>query len=240
MNWCLTVSDLFVNYFGNISKMKGHILFTILFTVAQCTPIVTHELQSLFEALDNQLEGNIIIGDLNNNQYNRERTQWNSEYNNYYPLAIIMVESEEDISLSLKELILNKNSPKLSFRVRSAELGGHLWNGYSVANNSIIFDLSRLNTIEKISNTNNIFKIGVGSSQRNVNRNLEPYFSLIPTSGDCPQFSFGGFIQGGGLSLFLRSLGIAADYLIAADVVLTNGKIVQFSYTTKFVRFTKK
>ena len=50
-----------------------------------------------------------------------------------------------------------------------------------------------------------IFKIGAGASQRDVNRIPEAYFCLILTSGDCNQFSYAGFAQGGGLSLFLRS-----------------------------------
>ena len=191
-------------------------------------PLPDGRLKASLQRLKSKLEGEIILPS-SVDKYERERKQWNEEFNNYYPPAIIMAETEEDICASLKELILKECLP---FRVRSCELGGHLWNGYSVANDSIILDLSRFNWIEKVKNTKRRFKIGVGASQRNVNRNLEPYFGLIPTSGDCPQFAFGGFIQGGGLSLFLRSFGIAADYVVAADVVLTNGNIVQLRVYT--------
>eukprot|EP01084_Bolivina_argentea_P060059 109719_1 len=159
--------------------------------------------------------------------YNRLSQQWNAKFNDLQPNAIIYVESADDISSVLTELIIPCSVP---FSVRSAHLGGHLWSGYSVTDYGVIIDLSRLNNIryskyERYDDDRYIV-LEPGVTQFWANQFTKPFLSIFPTSGDCNQFSFGGFLQGGGLSLFLRSAGIAADYIEKAEIVLMSGDIV--------------
>eukprot|EP01083_Nonionella_stella_P198262 728061_1 len=138
-----------------------------------------------------------------------------------------MAASSEDISTILTSYII---PCKLKFSVRSAHLGGHLWSGYSILDNGVVIDVSRLNTIKYIDNDDKncdkLILLEPGVTQGCANQFTKPYLQIFPTSGDCDQFAFGGFLQGGGLSLFLRSAGIGADYIEKAEVVLMNGDIV--------------
>lgn len=145
--------------------------------------------------------------------------QWNSVFDTKKPTAIVFCSTRADVRSIV--LWLSASPSRANFSVRSSARGGHLWNGVSVADGGVVLDLSRLNTIAV--EDNRYARLGPGVEQGWANRVMKPFQRMFPTSGDCNQFAFGGFVQGGGFGLWARGKGIAADYLVEATVVLMDG-----------------
>lgn len=167
-----------------------------------------------------KLEGDLILP--SSIFYENAIKQWNSVHNVNRPSAIFFCSTTADVSAIV--LWMRADPARQNFSVRSSARGGHLWNGASVLDGGLVLDLSRLN---KVSVENNRYaRLGPGLEQGWANRVMKPFHRMFPTSGDCNQFAFGGFVQGGGFGLWARGEGIAADFLIEATVVLMDGSVV--------------
>ena len=162
-----------------------------------------------------QLTGELITRD--NFLYEKERKQWNRAIEKY-PLAIVYCNDEEDVSNAV--LWARKN--KLPIRIRS---GRHHYEGYSIGNDVLVIDVSRMNSIF-IDEDNGIVKIQGGVRNRELYETTGRKGYPFP-GGGCPTVGVVGFTLGGGWGYSSRLLGLGCDSLVEVELINYEGnKIV--------------
>src|SRR2546425_12461670 len=102
--------------------------------------------------------------------------------------------------------------------------GGHNAGGLGVCDDGLVIDLSliRYTHIDPVART---VRVGGGSTWGDVDHATHA-FSLAVPSGIISTTGVGGLTLGGGLGYLTRKYGLAIDNLIAADVVLADGRLV--------------
>lgn len=116
----------------------------------------------------------------------------------------------------------------IAFRVRS---GGHQHEGMCSGDNVLIIDLSEIYEIEYL--TDDTAWIPVGKQLQNVYKELEQINKIIP-GGGCQSVNVGGLTHGGGWGLSTRYLGMTCDNILAAEIILANGAIVEATKDNKY------
>jgi hypothetical protein len=142
-----------------------------------------------------------------------------SEFDSVDPQAVAYCASEADVVNCL--LFAQNNS--LPFAARS---GGNSSAGYSTST-GLVIDVSNLNSVRIGAETTSL---GTGAEQVDVVNALAPS-GLTVSGGFCPTVALGGFLQGGGIGLLSRSVGVTCDTVVSARVALASGQIVTASAT---------
>lgn len=106
--------------------------------------------------------------------------------------------------------------------------GGHGVSGRSTNDGGIVIDLAALREIEVIDEQRRLVRIGPGARWQEVAHVLAPYGWAI-TSGDYGGVGVGGLATAGGIGFFGREHGLTIDHLVAAEVVLADGRLVRAS-----------
>jgi FAD/FMN-containing dehydrogenase len=101
--------------------------------------------------------------------------------------------------------------------------GGHCFAGRS-STTGIVLDLSPLNSISAA--PGGVATIGAGARLARVYDALHEHGLTLP-AGCGPTVGIAGLTLGGGLGLLGRQYGLTCDRLLAAQVVLTDGRIVE-------------
>lgn len=140
-----------------------------------------------------------------------------AEFDVISPKAVAYCASAADVAACLS--FAQDNG--LPFAARS---GGHSAAGYSTTT-GLVIDVSRLNAITAGTGT---ATLGAGAQLVDVVNVLAPS-GLTVSGGFCPTVALGGFLQGGGMGLLTRSVGITSDTLLSAQVVLASGRAVTAS-----------
>lgn len=133
------------------------------------------------------------------------------------PAALVQVTSAEDIAQTIN--FAREHAFELA--VRS---GGHSAAGYGSVDGGIVIDMRGLDTIELDPATKTVW-VGGGSTAGHVLQTLAPH-GLVVGFGDSAEVGVGGIVTGGGVGYLSRLYGVAADSMLAAEVVLADGRIV--------------
>ncbi|HEY8589006.1 MAG TPA: FAD-binding oxidoreductase, partial [Naasia sp.] len=134
------------------------------------------------------------------------------------PAGIVRPRSAEEVS----ELVRFASAAGLPVSVRS---GGH--GAAAFANpGGLVIDLGELAAIE--ADADGLVRIGGGATWGAVADRLAAA-GLGLTSGDTRSVGVGGLTLGGGIGWLVRKHGLALDSLVAAQVVLADGRIVDAS-----------
>lgn len=133
------------------------------------------------------------------------------------PKAIAYCENPSDVALCLKFA----QDHDLPFAPRS---GGHSYGGYSTSR-GLVIDVSGLNGVTV---DGGAVRVGTGAQMVDILNALAPAKLVIP-GGARATVAAGGFVQGGGIGYLTRSLGLACDRVVSAQVVLADGRIVTAS-----------
>jgi FAD binding domain/Berberine and berberine like len=133
------------------------------------------------------------------------------------PQAIAYCAGPADVALCLN--FAEHNGVRIA-----ARSGGHSLGGYSTTQ-GLIIDVSRLNSVTPGDGT---VSVGPGAESVDIISALAPS-GLAVSTGYCPTVAAGGYLQGGGLGPLTRQVGVAADNMTAAQVVLANGDVVTAS-----------
>ncbi len=104
--------------------------------------------------------------------------------------------------------------------------GGHHHEGMSSADDVLMVRLSAMSLIEFVEGRDDQAWIGVGARLEDVYRELQKRRKII-AAGGCKSVNVGGLTLGGGWGLSARKLGLACDNVLAAEVVLADGDIVE-------------
>ena len=102
--------------------------------------------------------------------------------------------------------------------------GGHNGAGLGTCDDGIVVDLSRLRDIDVDPKARTV-SVGGGCTWAEVDRATNA-FGLATPSGIISTTGVGGLTLGGGLGHLTRGFGLTIDNLVAADVVLADGRIV--------------
>ncbi|MET0788581.1 MAG: LLM class flavin-dependent oxidoreductase [Cellulomonas sp.] len=109
------------------------------------------------------------------------------------------------------------------FAVRS---GGHGISGRSTNDGGIVIDVGALDSVEVLDRERRIVRLGAGARWGDVAAALSPH-GLAISSGDYGDVGVGGLVTAGGQGFLGRSYGLTLDHVVAAELVLADGRIVR-------------
>ena len=133
------------------------------------------------------------------------------------PFIIVYCESAKDIQKTYKAAIDND----LPIRVRG---GGHDHEGESSGTDTVLIDVSKMNTVE-VDPTTGIAKIGPGNRFIKLTTDLAKKDVMI-AHGTCATVCISGFTLGGGWGPWTRKYGMNCEHLVGATIMLGNGKLI--------------
>src|SRR5215510_1969943 len=132
------------------------------------------------------------------------------------PRVVVHCRTSQDVQLA----ILAARDCDLPLSVRG---GGHDWAGRALCE-GLVIDLSTMNGVV-VSSDNRTAQIAGGARAADVLAVTDPR-GLAAVTGSCGAVGMAGLTLGGGYGPLIGRFGLALDNLIAADVVLADGRIV--------------
>jgi hypothetical protein len=140
-----------------------------------------------------------------------------------FPEMVLFPEDEADVIAAVK--LANERGWKIAIRA-----GGHSWAAWSVRDQGMLLDLSRLQEIE-LDPITNIVRV---SPAIKGGEQLAPFLEshgLMFAGGHCPTVGIGGFLLQGGMGWNCRGWGWACESIVAIDVVTASGELVRADAT---------
>jgi FAD/FMN-containing dehydrogenase len=169
------------------------------------------------QALRARLRGALLLpGDPG---YRLARRLWNGAIQRH-PGAIVTCADAEDVVHALHVAA----EQTLAVTVRA---GGHNVAGRAVCDGALLLDLSQLRSVTV--NANNQSAIAAGGARWHEFDLATAPHGLATTGGLVSSTGVAGFTLGGGCGWLMRCHGLACDNLLAATVVLADGRIVRAS-----------
>jgi FAD/FMN-containing dehydrogenase len=167
------------------------------------------------EGLREQVQGQVLgPGD---DGYDDARRVWNGMVD-ARPLAVVRASSVEDV----RRTVLVARERGLTLAVRG---GGHGVAGNGTVDGGIVLDLGALNAVRTDPGARTV-TAGGGALLADVDAATAPHGLVVPL-GVVSRTGVGGLTLGGGVGWLTRAYGLAADNLLAADVVTATGEVVR-------------
>jgi FAD/FMN-containing dehydrogenase len=135
------------------------------------------------------------------------------------PRAVVHCRTAEDV----RSAIRTGRDGCLSLSVRG---GGHDWEGRALRG-ELVIDLSDMRRV-MVGSNNRIARISGGARACDVVAVMDP-LGLAAVTGSCGAVGMTGLTLGGGYGALTPRYGLALDNLLAAEVVLAEGRIVTAS-----------
>jgi FAD/FMN-containing dehydrogenase len=161
-----------------------------------------------------ELTGHVVLPD--DPDYDCARMVFNTRFSKF-PKVIIYCRSTRDVA----NAICWAREHDVPLRSRC---GGHSYEAFSVANNSIVIDISCMNNI-CVDPCKQLAKIEAGNTLLPLYEKLSNYGVTIP-GGTCPGVGIAGLTLGGGFGMHTRLWGMTCDNLLALEMVDAKGKII--------------
>ena len=181
-------------------------------------PVVTPPpVDDSFKELSSKLQGTVITP--SSNDYNNARVVYNTRFDHIKPQAIVRCASADDVVATIA--YAKKNNIAIVPRC-----GAHGYAGYSMTT-GIVVDIS---SMDKITLGNGTATIGAGARLVDVYDQLTAKGVAIPL-GSCATVGISGLTLGGGIGVVDRAYGLTCDNLIAAEVVLADGRKISCDAT---------
>jgi FAD/FMN-containing dehydrogenase len=159
------------------------------------------------------LEGEVVLR--GSPRYDQVRKPQIPRFHDVRPRAIVLCRTHEDVV----EAIAFARRAGIEVAVRS---GGHDFAGRS-SGPGMVLDLAPMHSLEV---SDGLAIVGPGLRLGDLYAALAQYEVAIP--GGCgATVGIGGQALGGGLGLLGRSRGLTSDQLVAAEVVLADGRVVE-------------
>lgn len=173
----------------------------------------------IVDALSRSLRGTVIHPD--DPRFVIGRRVWNAAIDRH-PAALVVCDDAEDVALAVR--IAADHGVQLTVRG-----GGHNVAGRSVADGALLIDLSRMRAVA-VNERARVAVVQGGALWHDVDLATADA-GLATTGGLVSGTGVGGFTLGGGTGWLMRRHGLAIDNLIAANVVLADGRFVRASTT---------
>ncbi|WP_456844082.1 LLM class flavin-dependent oxidoreductase [Cellulomonas sp. P5_C6] len=104
--------------------------------------------------------------------------------------------------------------------------GGHGISSRSTNDGGVVIDVGALDAVEVLDRARRIVRVGAGARWGDVAAALAPH-GLAISSGDSGDVGVGGLVTAGGQGFLGRSYGLTLDHVVAAELVLADGRIVR-------------
>jgi FAD/FMN-containing dehydrogenase len=170
--------------------------------------------QAIIQELRQALRGEVIVSD--GAGYDEARSVWNGAIDRR-PLVIARCAGVADVISAIGFA----RSQGLPLAVRG---GGHNVAGFGTCDGGIVIDLSPMKGIRVDIAARTVDAQG-GVLWGELDHETQP-FALATTGGLVTSTGIAGFTLGGGIGWLMRKYGLAADNLLAADVVTAEGQMV--------------
>jgi hypothetical protein len=164
--------------------------------------------------LASTLEGMVVQPD--DVAYDEARQVWNRAVDRR-PVAVVRCASVDDVRRSLEFALTHR----LEIAVRS---GGHSQAGHGVADAALVLDLRHLNRIV-IDPPSLTVRVEGGAIVSELMTAWKGYGLVTPTGG-CADVGLGGLTLGGGENMLMARYGAVCDNVLAADILLADGRLV--------------
>ncbi|MBJ7579280.1 FAD-binding oxidoreductase [Devosia sp. MC532] len=123
------------------------------------------------------------------------------------------------------EVVLWCRDNAVPFAIRG---GGHSYAGYSTSA-GLIIDMADMGDIA-FDPPSGVATIGAGAINSAIYAALDEAGRTI-THGRCPTVGVSGFLLGGGIGFNMRRFGMGCDHVVGAEIVTSDGKVLQLSQT---------
>src|SRR5262247_1362246 len=173
------------------------------------TDLITRTLNRLAQQVDGRLS---MPGD---KRYAAATAIW-AKPTGRMPRVVVHCRTSQDVQLA----ILAARDCDLPLSVRG---GGHDWAGRTLCE-GIVIDLSNMNSVV-VGSDNRTAQIAGGARAADVLAATDPR-GLAAVTGTCGAVGMAGLTLGGGYGPLIGRFGLALDNLVAAEVVLADGRIV--------------
>jgi FAD binding domain/Berberine and berberine like len=169
--------------------------------------------QTAWRDLGSALEGEVVLP--GSPRYDEVRRPQIPRFHDRRPQAVVLGRKPEDVV----EAIAFARRSGIEVAVRS---GGHDFAGRSTGP-GMVLDLRPMRSLEL---SDGLATVGPGFRLGDLYAALGEHGVVIP-SGCGATVGIGGQVLGGGLGLLGRSRGLTSDQLVAAEVVLADGRVVE-------------
>ena len=167
------------------------------------------------DGLRRQMQGSVLLpGDPG---YDEARRLWNGMIDRQ-PAVIARCESTTDVIAA----VVYTREQNLLVSVRG---GGHSLPGHSVNDGGIMIDLSPMKRIEMDPQQRTV-RAQPGVLWGELDAATHAY-GLAVTGGQISHTGIAGLTLGGGLGWLMRKYGLTCDNLLAAEVVIADGQVIQ-------------
>lgn len=140
---------------------------------------------------------------------------WNGAVN-HRPAVVVRCETSAEV----QHAVATATEFAIPLSVRG---GGHDWAGRAIRTGGLVIDLSNMNGI---SVHNGIATVAGGATSEDVAEAADR-FGLAAATGTVGSVGMTGLTMAGGYGPLCGSLGLAADNLVGAEVVLADGRLVR-------------
>src|SRR5215218_2716962 len=166
-----------------------------------------------WDALQQGLAGDVVLP--GSDEYEWARRPFIARFDEIGPQAIVRCSVAEDVA----EVIAFARRYGIDRATRS---GGHCLAGYS-STRGILIDVTPMRSVVV---ADGVARVGAGTRTGELCGRLSAHDLAIPT-GTCPSVGIAGLALGGGLGILGRAHGLTLDHLLAAQVVLADGRILE-------------
>jgi hypothetical protein len=165
-----------------------------------------------WDALRRQVACDVLLP--GSDAYESVRKPFIARFDEIEPQAIVLCTAPEDVA----EVVAFARRDDIETATRS---GGHCLAGFS-STRGIVIDVSPMNSITV---DGGVARVGAGTRTGELCERLAEQCLAVPT-GTCPSVGIAGLTLGGGIGILGRAYGLTLDHLLAAQVVLADGRIV--------------
>jgi FAD/FMN-containing dehydrogenase len=162
--------------------------------------------------LDMSLAGQVVVPA--DPLYEWTRKPFIARFDDVLPQLVVRCAAPDDAV----EALAFADRHELPIAIRS---GGHCFAGYS-STSGLLIDVTLLNQVTVDGDT---AVVGAGARVGAMTERLAEHNRVVPC-GSCPSVGVGGTTLGGGLGVLGRLYGLTCDHLLAAQVVLADGRVV--------------
>jgi hypothetical protein len=153
--------------------------------------------------------------------YPVDKLLYNPRFDALAPLAVAYCASPGDVQRSIGFA----RGHGFEVAVRS---GGHSYGGYSSGSGHLVMDVTPMAAVVPASAPGRTATVGTGARLIDVYNVLGSHGQLLP-GGSCPTVGIAGLTLGGGVGVFARRYGLAADSLAAVTLVTADAAVLRCS-----------
>ena len=174
-------------------------------------------MSNIIEALTETVRGRVITR--SDSDYDEARAVYNAMHDRK-PRAVIQCVDSADVMAA----VAAGRDAGLDVAIRG---GGHSVPGFGTVEDGLVIDLSKMKNV-RVDPIKKVARVGGGATWGDVDHATYP-FGLAAPGGIISTTGVGGLTLGGGIGYLTRGVGLSIDNLLAADVVLADGRQVTAS-----------